>query len=97
MKKWKQAAAAVISAVMALQAMPLTGISAADGDLLVTDFEDGDVSAFSKRGDEDTSVIAATTEDAHSGKTCMSVSERSSGWNGPSGGYWDDQGQDDWR
>ena len=84
MKKWKQAAAAVISAVMALQAMPLTGISAADGDLLVTDFEDGDVSAFSKRGDEDTSVIEATTEDAHSGKTCMSVSERSSGWNGPS-------------
>lgn len=83
--KMNQIAAAVISGVLAVQSIPaLTGIQAADGDILVTDFEDGDVSAFSKRGDTDTSVIAATTEDAHSGKTCMAVTERSEGWNGPS-------------
>lgn len=78
-------AAAVISVVLAAQGIPMQGgIYAADGDILVTDFEDGDVSGFSKRGDTDTSVIEATTEDAHSGKTCMAVTERSEGWNGPS-------------
>ena len=76
--------AALMSGVLALQGMPVPGISAAEGDLLVTDFEDGDVKAFSKRGDDDTSVIASCTEDAHSGSTCMSVLERSNGWNGPS-------------
>ncbi|SDA13419.1 endo-1,4-beta-xylanase [Ruminococcus sp. YE71] len=50
-----------------------------------TDFEDGDVSMFSKRGDSDTSVIKAVTDDnAPSGKTVMSVSGRSKSWNGPS-------------
>lgn len=45
-----------------------------------TDFEDGDVSQFSKRGDTDTSVIGTDTED---GNTYMSITERSNGWNGP--------------
>ncbi len=84
MKYSKKAAAALLSGMLALQGMPVLNTSADEGDLLVTDFEDGDVKAFSKRGDEDTSVIASTTDDAHSGKTCMSVSERSEGWNGPS-------------
>lgn len=83
--KMHKIAAAVMSSVLAVQGMPsVCNIQAADGDILVTDFEDGDVSGFSKRGDTDTSVIAATTEDAHSGKTCMAVTERSAGWNGPS-------------
>ncbi|MBQ9898696.1 MAG: endo-1,4-beta-xylanase [Ruminococcus sp.] len=45
------------------------------------DFEDGDVSAFSKRGDTDTSVITADTDPVQGG--IMLVSERSNGWNGP--------------
>ena len=84
MKYSKKATAALLSGLLALQGMPVLDSSAAEGELLVTDFEDGDVKAFSKRGDEDTSVIAACTDDAHDGKTCMSVTERSEGWNGPS-------------
>ena len=86
MKQKFKVSAALLSAVLAVQGMPISAVpSAADSDaVLVTDFEDGDVSAFSKRGDTDTSVIAASTEGAHSGTTCMAVTERSNGWNGPS-------------
>ena len=84
MKYSKKAAAALLSGLLALQGMPVLEPSAAEGDLLVTDFEDGDVKAFSKRGDDDTSVIESCTEDAHGGTTCMSVTGRSEGWNGPS-------------
>ncbi len=84
-RRYHKAAAAVLGAVLAMQSIPLTsGVQAAEGDLLVTGFEDGDVSAFSKRGDSATSVIAACTTDSHSGDSCMSVTERSQGWNGPS-------------
>ena len=57
-----------------------------DGETLIygTDFEDGDVSAFSKRGDTDTSVISAgTDETAPDGAGVMLVTDRSSSWNGP--------------
>ena len=85
MKRKFKAAAACMSLMLAAQGIPFApGVQAADGDILVTDFEDGDVSAFSKRGDTDTSVIAATDAEPHSGKSCMSVTERSNGWNGPS-------------
>lgn len=84
MKQMKKAAAALMSGVLALQGVPQLGSFAADGDILVTGFEDGDVSAFSKRGDTDTSEISATTEEAHSGDQCMAVTGRSNGWNGPS-------------
>ena len=86
MKRFHKASAAVISAVLALQGMPLTGtIHAADAgkEILVTGFEDDGASKFTKRGDDDTSVIAKSTEKPHSGDACMSVSERSQGWNGP--------------
>lgn len=83
MKKKHAATALLLGGMLALSAMPLPA-SAAEGDILVTGFEDGDVSAFSKRGDTDTSVIGTTDEDPHSGKLCMSVTERSNGWNGPS-------------
>lgn len=49
--------------------------------IYVTDFEDGDVSKFSPRGDTDTSVLTAEKDD--DGNTYMSVTERSQGWNGP--------------
>ena len=86
MKRYQKAAAVCMGMLLAVQSIPLSsGVSAADtGDLLVTDFEDGDVSAFSKRGDTDTSVIGTSDTDPHSGKLCMSVTERSKGWNGPS-------------
>ena len=45
-----------------------------------TDFEDGDVSKFSPRGEDDTSVIKA--EKGEDG-TCMSITGRSEGWNSP--------------
>jgi len=74
-----------MSLLLAAQSIPfMTAVQAADGDILVTDFEDGDVSAFSKRGDKDTSVLGISAEKPHSGESCMSVSERSAGWNGPS-------------
>ena len=50
-----------------------------------TDFEDGDASMFSKRGDSDTSVIKVVEDSAApSGSKVMSVTGRSKSWNGPS-------------
>ena len=46
-----------------------------------TDFEDGDVSAFSGRGGVET--IESTTEQSHSGSASMCVSDRTKGWHGP--------------
>lgn len=74
-----------MSILLAMQGVPMTGnVYAADSDIVVTGFEDKDVSMFSKRGNDDTSVIEACTDDPHSGDVCMSVTERSQGWNGPS-------------
>ena len=47
-----------------------------------TDFEDGDASKFSPRGDTDTSVLTVG-EDADAGSKVLNVTERSNGWNGP--------------
>ncbi|MCR5540749.1 MAG: endo-1,4-beta-xylanase [Ruminococcus sp.] len=50
-----------------------------------TDFEDGDCSMFSKRGDSDTSVIKVIEDSkAPSGKKVMAVTGRDQSWNGPS-------------
>lgn len=84
----KRAVAAMTAACLAVG---LTGLLSAGAEvtqeaqtIYATDFEDGDVSQFSKRGDTDTSVItAATDEDAPSGTGVMVVTERSNGWNGP--------------
>ena len=86
MRQTKKAAAALLSGLLALSSVPFTAapISADEGDILVTGFEDGDVSAFSKRGDTDTSVISASTENPHTGDQCMEVSGRTKNWNGPS-------------
>ena len=48
-----------------------------------TDFEDGDVSAFTNRGDDDTTEISTTTDDAVSGSTSLLASGRTKDWNGP--------------
>ncbi|MBQ9695159.1 MAG: endo-1,4-beta-xylanase [Oscillospiraceae bacterium] len=79
------ALSAAVCAASTAAAMPVTaedkpGVTA----VYATDFEDGDVSAFSKRGDTDTSVLGTAEDaDAPSGKTVMTVTERSKGWNGP--------------
>lgn len=50
------------------------------------DFESGDVSGFTKRGDDtdNTTIEAVTSDDAYSGTSYMSVTGRSKSWHGPS-------------
>lgn len=78
---------AVPSAVYA-KVSPVIGLSsskeATSGKVIYSsDFEDGDVSAFTNRGDNDTTVISTTTESSVSGSTSLLASGRSSSWNGP--------------
>ncbi|WP_295154249.1 endo-1,4-beta-xylanase [uncultured Ruminococcus sp.] len=92
----KKLSAWAICATMACSAVPGTysALSAAaatksnsDGVVFFTDFEDGNTSMFSKRGDSDTSVIKAIEDSkAPSGKKVMSISGRDQSWNGPSMG-----------
>ena len=48
-----------------------------------SDFEDGDVSAWTNRGDRDTTILTASEENSVSGTHCLCASERSKSWNGP--------------
>ena len=48
-----------------------------------TDFEDGDVSMFTNRGGEDTTVISISDEASVSGDKALLASGRSKDWNGP--------------
>ncbi len=86
-KKISRTLAAVMALGIAALSLPATVSAEQVGEITTiyaTDFEDGDVSAFSKRGDTDTSVIGTAEDpDAPSGTTVMSVTERSNGWNGP--------------
>ncbi|MDE7226457.1 MAG: endo-1,4-beta-xylanase, partial [Ruminococcus sp.] len=47
------------------------------------DFEDGDVSAFTNRGDNDTTKLSASDEMSVSGSKSLLASGRSKEWNGP--------------
>ncbi|WP_298530297.1 endo-1,4-beta-xylanase [uncultured Ruminococcus sp.] len=80
------AAANPIFAVPAVNSGSLSTAYAADSDIVFsTDFEDGDASKFSKRGDSDTSVIKVIEDDkAPSGNKVMSITGRDQSWNGPS-------------
>ena len=83
----KAAVAGILCAAMSLSSVQgiVTVAEDADGVIYSSDFEDGDTSKFSKRGDRDTSVIEVSDDDtAPSGSKVMSVTGRSSGWNGPS-------------
>lgn len=86
-KKMSRTLAAVMALGIAALSLPATASAEQVGEITTiyaTDFEDGDVSAFSKRGDTDTSVIGTAEDpDAPSGTTVMSITERSNGWNGP--------------
>ena len=88
MKKLLRSASLCLCAMLTLTSTPLSAVQAAASkggkEVYVTGFEDGDVSKFSKRGDDDTSVIKASSAEPHSGDYCMEVTERDQGWNGPS-------------
>ncbi len=66
--------------------LPVMGVCA-DGEteevIYSSDFEDGDVSAWTNRGGGDTTVITASQENAVSGSTSLCAGERSKSWNGP--------------
>lgn len=62
--------------------------SQAAEDSLLVDFEDGTIMGFDVRGSESerasgTGVLTAVTEEAHSGKNSLLITERKNGWNGP--------------
>ena len=90
-KKSNRIIAALMSASMGIAAIPAiapAAISAETSDavnkvVFSTDFEDGDVSAFTNRGENDTTVLSASDEAAVSGSTSMLASGRSKDWNGP--------------
>ena len=64
-----KALAATLCAAMAMPAFPAVYAADADADEIVysSDFEDGDVSAWTKRGDTDTTVLSASDTYAVSG------------------------------
>ncbi|MBR2284061.1 MAG: endo-1,4-beta-xylanase [Ruminococcus sp.] len=75
-----------ICAAMALAAAPaVSAADTADDEDIVyfSDFEDQDVSAWDKRGDTDTTVLSASTDNAVSGSYSLCAGERSKSWNGP--------------
>ncbi len=79
------AAAALASAMLMSSANAVFAAddSAATGKVILSfDFEDGDVSAFCNRGENDTTVISAATEGGIDGKYLL-ASGRSKDWNGP--------------
>lgn len=80
----KKAIAVSLTAAMALAAAPTVAapVSAAEGGAVIfsTDFEDGDVSAFTNRGGDDTTVITAEDVD---GNKVLCADERTESWNGP--------------
>lgn len=89
MKKLKitRAAAFVLAAAMTITAAPAVYAaddSQASGKVIFSyDFEDGDVSAFTNRGGDDTTELSITEEDSISGSKALLASGRTQDWNGP--------------
>lgn len=82
--------AALMSASMGIASLPaiipasVSAETAAEGKVIYeTDFEDGDVSKFCNRGENDTTELSASTDASVSGSTAMLASGRSESWNGP--------------
>ncbi len=89
-KHFKNLLAGTLSAVMicstasAVYAVDSATGSTAEGKIIYSsDFEDGDVSAFTARNSGDTTVISASEENAVSGKKSLCASGRTKTWNGP--------------
>lgn len=74
----------VCSTASAVYAEDTATDSTTEGKIVYSsDFEDGDVSAFSARNSGDTTVISASDENAVSGKKSLCASGRTKSWNGP--------------
>lgn len=88
MKKLMSSMAACLLA-LSTSATPFPNVTANAEDAVDTtiiyssDFEDGDVSAWSNRGGSDTTVISSSEENSVSGTQCLCAGERSKSWNGP--------------
>ncbi len=88
-KYFKNIIAGTIGAVMMCSSVPAvyaedsTATAPAGKIIYSSDFEDGDVSAFTKRNANDTTVVSASTDNAVSGTKSLCASGRSKTWNGP--------------
>lgn len=88
-KYLKNLIAGTVSAVMICSSAPVvyaedSTATAPEGKIIYSsDFEDGDVSLFSKRNDSDTTVVSASTDNAVSGTKSLCASGRTKSWNGP--------------
>ncbi len=88
-KHLKNLIAGTLGAVMVCSSAPVvyaedSAATAPAGKIIYSsDFEDGDVSAFTKRNDNDTTVVSASTDNAVSGTKSLCASGRSKTWNGP--------------
>lgn len=84
---FRRAGAGIIGLSLLAAAVPTISMaeeSASQGNVIYSsDFEDGDVSAFTNRGENDTTELSASTEAAVSGTTSLLASGRSKEWNGP--------------
>ncbi len=87
-KTFNRLASGTLAAAMILSAVPT--VWAADSDETATgkviysfDFEDGDISAFTNRGGNDTTVLSVSDEASVSGSKSLLASGRSTSWNGP--------------
>ena len=86
MNNSKKIAAGIVSAAMlatiaSAYSVPSEQVNAEEDVLFSADFEDGELGAFSRRGEDETLEVIDT--DAHGGEKSLCVSTRAQGWNGP--------------
>ncbi len=75
---------AVSCGAAAVPAFAVNAEDALEGVIYSSDFEDGDISAWSTRGENDTTELSASEDMAVSGSKSLCASGRSKSWNGPS-------------
>ena len=93
-KKFRRFTAGLLAAAMtctaSVQTLAAFPAVAADGQsaqgkvIFSTDFEDGSLEGFDKRGDDDTTELTVAETDAVSGSKALSAAGRTQSWNGPS-------------
>ncbi|MEE5992179.1 MAG: endo-1,4-beta-xylanase [Oscillospiraceae bacterium] len=84
--KSKRMLAGLLALTSALAMMPTFTANAEDADTTViysSDFEDGDASAWTNRGGNDTTELSVNEDNAVSGSKALCASGRSKSWNGP--------------
>ena len=82
-KRMLSALLALNCAAAAVPAFAVNAEDAQEGVIYSSDFEDGDVSAWTNRGTNDTTEISASEDNASSGTKSLCASGRSKSWNGP--------------